>query len=63
MHDYANVLADIRRWWAKLRVGGLLAMHDYGHPDWPGVSQAADEVFGLAPEGTTLITLRWVVKT
>lgn len=28
-HDYANVMKDLDAWWPKLRVGGLLAGHDF----------------------------------
>jgi predicted O-methyltransferase YrrM len=61
-HQYNEVRDDIHRWWQKIRPGGLLVNHDYHHPDWPGVTQALDEIFGPAPEGTTLVTLRWIVK-
>ena len=63
MHTYEEVLADIDRWWPRLRPGGLFVMHDYRHADFPGVEKAADERFGPAPEGTTLVTLRWIEKT
>jgi SAM-dependent methyltransferase len=63
MHTYEDVLADIRRWWPRVRPGGVLAGHDYRHSDFPGVEQAFDEVFGPAPEGTTCVTLRWVQKS
>lgn len=62
MHDYASVRMDIDRWWQRVRPGGVFVMHDYRHGDFPGVEQAADEVFGPAPEGTTLVTLRWIYK-
>lgn len=63
MHTYPDVKADIARWWPRVRGGGVLAMHDYGHWDFPDVKRAADEVFGPAPEGTTIVTLRWIAKT
>jgi hypothetical protein len=28
-HEYANVAADIRAWWPMVKVGGILAGHDY----------------------------------
>lgn len=62
MHDYENVKADIARWWPRVRDGGVFAMHDYAHGDFPGVKQAADEVFGPAPDGSTVVTLRWITK-
>jgi predicted O-methyltransferase YrrM len=62
MHTYEDCLEDITRWWPKLRRGGVFAGHDYRHADFPGVEKAFDEVFGPAPDGTTLVTLRWIVK-
>lgn len=62
MHTYEDVRADIARWWPRLRSGGVLALHDYGHDHFPGVKQAVDERFGPAQEGETVVTLRWVVK-
>jgi len=62
MHTYEDVKADINRWWPHLKPGGVFVMHDYRHWDFPGVEQAADEIFGPAPEGTTIGTLRWIEK-
>lgn len=62
MHTYDDCLADIKRWWPRVRPGGVMCLHDYGHGDFPGVEQAFDEVFGPAPDGTTCVTLRWVRK-
>lgn len=61
-HTYEDCLADIKRWWPRLRSGGVFCGHDYKHNHWPGVEQAFDEVFGPAPEGSTLSTLRWITK-
>lgn len=63
MHDYESCLADIKRWLPHLKPGGVFAGHDYRHSNYPGVEQAFDEIFGPAPEGTTLVTLRWIEKT
>jgi len=62
MHTYPEVKADIERWLPKVRAGGVFVMHDYGHGDFPDVKVAADEVFGPAPEGSTLVTLRWIYR-
>lgn len=43
-HEYEDVQDDIREWMPKLRVGGLLAGHDYDD-NWPGVKKAVDEIF------------------
>lgn len=62
MHEYEEVVADNERWWPHLKPGGLFVWHDYGHGDFEGVKRAVDERFGPAPEGTTLVTLRWIEK-
>lgn len=56
-HEYESVRDDIRAWLPKLKPGGLMAGHDYGHvckpgevaprSSHPGVAQAVDE---LLPE-------------
>lgn len=61
-HTYDEVFHDIHSLYALIREGGVLVLHDYRHADFPGVEQAADEVFGPAPEGTTVVTLRWIEK-
>ena len=46
-HTYEAIAADIRAWWPKLRPGGMLCGHDYGHPrdrrGLFGVSRAVNE--------------------
>jgi hypothetical protein len=53
-HRYKEVLKDLRAWWPKLKMGGILAGHDVIMPnqsaedDWPtGVQGALDAFFGL----------------
>lgn len=60
MHTYEDVKADIARWWPRVKAGGVMAFHDYGHWDFPGVKQAVDEVLGV-PQNL-LVTLAWFVK-
>jgi hypothetical protein len=67
MHTYEDVLADIKRWWPRVRPGrpgrpGIFCGHDYGHGDFPGVKQAFDEVFGPARDGAPVVTLRVIEK-
>jgi hypothetical protein len=35
-HDYSSVLADLEAWWPKVRIGGLLAGHDFLGPEVVG---------------------------
>lgn len=60
MHTYEDVKADIERWWPRVKSGGLMAFHDYGHDHFPGVKQAVDERFGELPNRE--ITLGWIYK-
>ena len=66
MHDYENVLADLKRWWPRVREGGILACHDHGHGDFPGVELAWDRFFidrSLEPMPfEKIVTLAWVTK-
>lgn len=50
-HGYESVVADITAWLPKLKPGGILFGHDYGHPRFPGVKRAFDE---LLPGPATL---------
>lgn len=62
MHTYEDVKADIERWWPRVREGGVMAFHDYGHWDFPGVEQAVNERFGPAIDCNVVVTLRWIYK-
>ena len=44
-HSETGVLADLCAWASKVRVGGVIAGHDYGHPDFPGVKRSIDRFF------------------
>jgi len=44
-HRYGSVLRDLGAWFSKVRDGGIIAGHDYGHVDLPGVGQAIDRFF------------------
>jgi glycosyltransferase involved in cell wall biosynthesis len=44
-HSYQAVFDDLCTWFPKVRIGGIVSGHDYGHLDFPGVRQAVDEFF------------------
>ena len=43
-HDRESVLAAFRAWRAALIPGSVVAFHDYGHPGYPGVRDAIQEL-------------------
>jgi predicted O-methyltransferase YrrM len=43
-HTRAGARRDIETWAPHLAPGAVIAIDDYGHPDWPGVGQAVDEL-------------------
>ncbi len=45
-HDYEHVKQNIETWERKVRAGGILSGHNYGHPRMTGVSKAVEEKFG-----------------
>lgn len=60
MHTHDHVREDLDRWLPRIRPGGILACHDYGHDHFPGVKHAVDERFG--PQSNVIITLMWMTK-
>lgn len=50
-HSYEGLKADFYAWYGKVRVGGIIAGHDYGaNNDCPGVKQFIDEFMAEHPE-------------
>jgi hypothetical protein len=45
-HEPEYVKKDIELYWSKLKVGGLMAGHDFMAPRWQGVIDAVNEAFG-----------------
>lgn len=43
-HRYESVRKDIEAWLPKVRMGGMIAGHDYEERNWPGVVRAVDEL-------------------
>jgi len=51
-HTKEGARRDIETWADHLAPGAVIAVDDYGHPDWPGVGDALDELVAegfLAP--------------
>jgi glycosyltransferase involved in cell wall biosynthesis len=45
LHTYEGVLDDLKIWFSKVRDGGIIGGHDYGHLNFHGVKQAIYEFF------------------
>lgn len=58
-HSYSSVKADIAAWRPKVRRGGILTGHDYGHVRFPGVRTAVDEL-GLPV--VTGVEATWMIQ-
>lgn len=43
-HSYEGARGDVLNWAPHLAPGAVIAIDDYGHPDWPGVAQAVDKL-------------------
>jgi len=50
-HSYKECLHDIKKWFPKVRKGGLVCGHDF-QDRFPGVEKAVREVFGTKFETT-----------
>lgn len=48
IHTEEACADDIATWFLKVRAGGVVAGHDYHHPNFPGVTVAVDKAFGGA---------------
>jgi hypothetical protein len=46
LHTYDGVKNDITWWKSKIKEGGFLAGHDWGHRRYPGVKKAVLELLG-----------------
>jgi predicted O-methyltransferase YrrM len=43
-HDRASTRDSFRAWEPAIVPGGVVAFHDYEHPDYPGVAEAVEEL-------------------
>lgn len=62
-HGYEAVRSDLEAWFPKIKRRGVLAGHDYLHPDFPEVRRAADEFFmeqklPLQIHGTSFLAIK-----
>jgi predicted O-methyltransferase YrrM len=48
-HEREQTIAEINAWRPVLRPGATIVFDDYGHPDYPGVAEAIEQL-GLAGE-------------
>ncbi len=60
-HVYERVSSDIKAWLPKIKIGGILAGHDYCE-EHPGVIQAVDEIFGTDWDKNYLDEKCWVKR-
>ncbi len=60
-HDYKSVTEDIHVWWPLVRIGGILAFHDFNHK-WPGVERAISDHFDLMHVGVGPDSVAFIVK-
>ena len=59
-HTYNDLFADISQWLFKLKEGGIMCGHDYGHESYPGIKQAVDKLFGASNINTGDGFVWWV---
>ena len=59
IHQYENVLEDIKIWLPKIKPNGMIGGHDYEY--LPNVTKAVDKVFGKQNIETFKDT-SWLVK-
>jgi hypothetical protein len=69
-HDYSSVLMDIQTWWPKVKVGGILAGHDYvdldityeGYTLSFGVKRAVNQMFEKVYQTQETFPSWWLFK-
>lgn len=61
LHDYPSVMQDIATWLPKVRLGGVVAFHDFNHK-WPSVQRAIADSLDLMDVGVGTDSVAFVVK-
>lgn len=46
-HTLAGIKGDVATWEQHIAPGGIIALHDYGRPEWPDVRTFIDDHFRL----------------
>jgi hypothetical protein len=46
-HSFEGVTRDLEAWYKKVKEGGYIGGHDYGHPEQGQVEEAVKEWFGI----------------
>ena len=63
-YTYRHVLEDVRGWYEKLRIGGILLGDGYNHPNHCGVKQAVHRMFSRECVNVNMSndSIYWVFK-
>jgi len=62
-HSYDALISDIHAWWPKVRVGGVMAGHDYNNRGNKRVKKAVDFLFTEVQRTGERCASWWVIKT
>lgn len=57
-HERDQTVAEVTAWRDVLRPGAAVVFDDYGHPDYPGVTEAIEQL-GLAGERRGTLFVHW----
>jgi predicted O-methyltransferase YrrM len=60
-HDYKSFLGDLKAWFPKVKVGGLIGGHDFAEP-YPGIRKAVTEHLANESVGVTPSTCWFCFK-
>ena len=56
-HEYEHVIKEIDAWYPKVKLGGIIAGHDYFTP---GVHRAVNEFFEIRPHPLISLNASWI---
>ena len=61
-HDMKNVVNDIKAWWPKVKIGGILAGHDYHYDPNIKVYEVVNDLLGQLGKIEIYPDSSWAVK-